>query len=259
MATYTYVSKEQELWEAVRHSDMSQAWKLLLGGANPNAIDETNGFTPLIYVCADGNIALAMLLFTRGADINARDNIGQTSLHKAAMNDHMRIVTFLLKANAKLDILDKMNRSAEGLAFQHGHLPIFRLLVGVKGGAVEKRSSLISTASDVSAKIMKKEEAKRDREQKKLDQKESTLLQKENELKEKIEALSEQKEMLQAIPEAQRSKKDIQNLIQVTNRLNKLQLKSEENVNKIRLVRSTSFDNHPADKGQAWIEFVKSK
>jgi len=247
-----------ELWEAIRTKDLTNSWRILLAGTNPNVRDSSTGFTPLHAVCLDGNVALAMLLFTKGADVNAKDSSGQTPLHKACVCGHLQIVTFLIKANANAEILDNMNRSAEELAFQHGHLPIFRLLVGIKGGG-EKRVSVISAVSHDSAKAMKKEQEKRERERKKLEYKEKKLIEEESELQEKINGLTDEKERLEAITEVQRTKKEKQALVQITAKLQKLQLKCDENTDKIKVVRSSTFENHPSDKGQAWIDFVKEE
>jgi len=245
------------LWEAIRTKDLTTAWKVLLGGTNPNVREETHGFTPLHVVCLDGNVALAMLLFTKDADVNARDNSGQTPMHKACMCGHMQIVTFLLKAKANSEILDNSNRSPEELAIQHGHLPIFRLLVGIKTG--DNRSSLLTEVSTTTAKAMRKEQEKRERNRKKLKQKEQKLTELDEEIQEKMVNLTENKNQLMAIPEQQQSKKEKQNLVQISGKLAKLQLQIEKNAEKIRTIRGSNFEEHPTDKGQAWIDYVKQE
>eukprot|EP01036_Dinobryon_divergens_P032108 gene32108-41634_t len=51
--------------------------------------------------------ASVKLLLDMGADIEAKDNVGQTALHKAARHDHHVIVNLLLDMGADIEAKDK--------------------------------------------------------------------------------------------------------------------------------------------------------
>jgi len=251
-----------ELWESIRTKELNTAWQLLHQGTNPNVRDQSTGMTPLIWACLEGNVALVMLLFTKGASVDAQDHLGQTALHKAVSQGHLQITTFLLKAKASTEIQDNQNRTAEQLAFETHHLECFRLLVGVKGGA-EKRSSLLSSVSHANAKASKKEQEKKEKQRKVLEKKEKKLQEKGLEIQDKIADLNYERERLQAIPDDQISKKEKKAMLQLFNKLTKLQTENEKYTGKLRTIRlgvisETNQDSDNNDKGQHWIDLVQS-
>jgi len=231
-------------WEAIHKKDMTITWGLLLeGGINPNVrdTDGNDGLTPLHAASQDGDVALAMLLVSKGADFNLRDNMGQTPLHKGAMCGHLQIVTLLVKAGAKTDILDKMDRTAEELAFQHNNMQIFRFLISlredgikemnkpgekIKEKQVAKREGLIRSITSVSKKQVVQEDQRQRREREKEQRRQA-------EIQDKIEILLIEKERLQSIPEKLQSKRDKLGLTQVLNKLEKLNTQSEKSVRRL--------------------------
>lgn len=62
-----------------------------------NAEDEEYGNTPLHYAAQKGFLELAELLLSRGADINARENIGRTPFFRANSAGHKDVADFLRK------------------------------------------------------------------------------------------------------------------------------------------------------------------
>jgi ankyrin repeat protein len=58
---------------------------LIEKGANVNAT--RYGETPLHSAAEGGNAETAKLLIEKGADVNAKDDNGETPLHKASKND----------------------------------------------------------------------------------------------------------------------------------------------------------------------------
>ena len=59
---------------------------LLEAGAEPNTREEWRGFTPLHYAALWGNTEAIEALVTAGADIEARNFLGETPLHQAAQS-----------------------------------------------------------------------------------------------------------------------------------------------------------------------------
>ncbi len=81
--------------------------------------------------CRNGHTDVAELLLARGADVNAKEILGGTGLHWAAINGHKETVAFLLAHGADLTIRDvKFHSTAEGWAAEGGHDEIRDLLRG---------------------------------------------------------------------------------------------------------------------------------
>jgi len=66
--------------------------------------------TPLLLAAANGHLSVVEYLINQKADINAKDDIGNTHLHYAAVNGHLSVVEYLI--NQKADINAK-NKSVE--------------------------------------------------------------------------------------------------------------------------------------------------
>jgi ankyrin repeat protein len=144
-----------------KHLPLLEAVSVLIDeGSNVNAKNFTES-TPLhVSVCAK-SLNSARLLITRHADIDIRDKLGQTPLHRAASNDleitrlllearanvnamredgfrplHMaahaeclEIATLLIEKGADADALDLGGEAALHLAAVNGDINILKLLV----------------------------------------------------------------------------------------------------------------------------------
>ncbi len=79
-------------------------------------VDEPGGkekMTPLVYACQEGNALLAMLLLTRGADVNyRRPRDGATPLMLASGWGNAGIVRTLLGEGARVDAVDSTGAAA---------------------------------------------------------------------------------------------------------------------------------------------------
>ena len=87
---------------------IAAAQVLLEAGANPNARDQW-GQTPLHRAAAHLTASLLLIepLLAAGADLDARDKKGRTPLHLAAANEYTSAVDALIDAGADLDARDK--------------------------------------------------------------------------------------------------------------------------------------------------------
>jgi ankyrin repeat protein len=96
-------------------------------GANVNARDDL-GDTPLILVAQYDHTATARLLLERGADVNARDKQGMTALMEAAKGGHAAAVELLLGHGAQSEGKTSYGETALSLARENGHTDCERLL-----------------------------------------------------------------------------------------------------------------------------------
>src|ERR1700683_4910109 len=114
----------ESLWAAIRNGDAKVAKALLEKGANVNAKNEI-GITALWIAATTGKAQLVELLVGAGADVNARDGIWyETPLSLAVGAAHADVVTTLVRSGAK-DIDAAVVRAASG-----GKLPVLRAVLG---------------------------------------------------------------------------------------------------------------------------------
>ena len=242
---------ESRFWSAITSKDLASAFSLLYSGVNPNSVHESTGSTPMHFACREGDVALSMLLFTKGANVNTRDLSGQTPLHCAALGGHGQIITFLLKAGVDVAVQDNTHQLAEELAFHHNHTAVFRMLLNARLGLHDQQTQKEGAGSRSTLKKLQKEE----KEQKLLERQEKKLLDKDHSLKQELLELSFEKTRLEAIPSHLATKKDKASLAQVQRQLSKLDSKHQTYSQDIKEVRRTSFEGS-SDKGSAWLAFV---
>jgi ankyrin repeat protein len=68
-------------------------------------------------------------LIAAGADLNARDMLGKTALHKAASAGYTEIAKDLIEAGAALEARDNLDRTPFHLAASWGHTEIAKALI----------------------------------------------------------------------------------------------------------------------------------
>uniref|UniRef100_A0A452SSU8 Ankyrin repeat domain 52 n=1 Tax=Ursus americanus TaxID=9643 RepID=A0A452SSU8_URSAM len=103
-------------------------------GANVNAKD-TLWLTPLHRAAASRNEKVLGLLLAHSADVNARDKLWQTPLHVAAANRATKCAEALAPLLSSLNVADRSGRSALHHAVHSGHLETVSLLLN-KGASL---------------------------------------------------------------------------------------------------------------------------
>ena len=99
--------------------------------ADPDSSD-SQGFTPLVFACAHGNIRIATLLLQARANINQQSNDGFTALTEACYSEtpHDDLVRLLVQSGADISIKEsKLQRTALMLAAERGHTSIVQYLL----------------------------------------------------------------------------------------------------------------------------------
>jgi ankyrin repeat protein len=85
--------------DAARIGRIDAVKQHLAAGTDVNAKDVV-GMTPLHRATYQGYKEIAELLIAKGADVNAKNNSGWTPLHEAAYKGHMEIVELLITKGA---------------------------------------------------------------------------------------------------------------------------------------------------------------
>ncbi|XP_049815987.1 26S proteasome non-ATPase regulatory subunit 10-like [Schistocerca nitens] len=85
--------------------------------------------TRLIYAAEEGAVEDLQALLVAGANVGARDEIGQTALHWAAQWGHTDSVKCLLEAGAEVDARSDGQSTPLHLAAERGHSAVVRLLL----------------------------------------------------------------------------------------------------------------------------------
>ena len=96
-------SRGDELCEAAAAGDIEAVKAELNEGADPNARDSELGATPLSWATLFNHVEVAEFLIQKGADVNARNRDGGTSLHGAAFLGHADIAALLIQKGADVN------------------------------------------------------------------------------------------------------------------------------------------------------------
>ncbi|HXC30472.1 MAG TPA: ankyrin repeat domain-containing protein [Stellaceae bacterium] len=118
---------------AAKANDVGKVRQLLSDGASPNQTDEDNATTGMHITAASGNLQIMAILYKAGADINIRNNVGDSPLDLAAQHDQLEAVKLLLEMKARVNDQDKNGMTALMFAAKIGDVEMVRYLLD--GGA----------------------------------------------------------------------------------------------------------------------------
>ena len=130
------------LYEAVTAGHKEIVELLLRAGANPDAADLDDGWTPLIVAAKLGYSSIADLLIRNKANVNVTNSARENALMHAAYQEHLSIVEMLIDAGAELDAVNDQGMTA------------LMMSLGKYGNA-EIAIKLIKAGSDVNRTDMK--------------------------------------------------------------------------------------------------------
>ena len=105
--------------------DENQIINLIDKGADVNAHEKDNGATPLMLACGsydydklgNGNLRIAKFLIENGADINCRNEFGDTPLMVACQYKNLEAVKFLIENDADIHAKDNFDNTALNKAY----------------------------------------------------------------------------------------------------------------------------------------------
>ena len=83
--------------------DIETVKQHLAAGTDVNAKGSMNGWTPLHYAALDSHKEIAELLISKGADVNAKNYIGETPLIMASGMHHKEVVELLIAKGADVN------------------------------------------------------------------------------------------------------------------------------------------------------------
>ena len=123
--------------EAQRHA---MEWVRSNVDSDTADLDERDslGYTPLHRVADDGFADAAALLLEHGADTEARDNDQATPLLLAAGGGYADVLSMLLRHGARIDALDQYGLGALHYAAESGHVDALRFLLA-RGASAQVR------------------------------------------------------------------------------------------------------------------------
>ena len=105
---------EKMLWEGIHGNDLRKvAWALNLGlGVEA----ELNGYSPLSLAVLRGNVEVAELLISAGANVNTKDNMGELPLYWAVWMGNIALAEYLISAGADVNAKNNDGESPLSLA-----------------------------------------------------------------------------------------------------------------------------------------------
>ena len=134
---YTTVLADS-LHEVAREGDVEGLKQFLDQGADLEQRDET-GETLLISAALAGQFGVIEMLIAKGADIHARNDGGLTALHAAAYAGHPDVAALLIKHGTDVnDSANRLSTTSLHLAAEENQLAVVELLIA-NGAAVETK------------------------------------------------------------------------------------------------------------------------
>ncbi len=120
---------------AIEKGDLEAVQALVQGGSKADTLIEygEHKITPLMKACWDGEMDIAKYLIDQGANVNAADDQGATSLSNAVNRDRPEFVQLLIDHGAKVNIKDVREFTPASQAAASGNVEIVKILA--KAGA----------------------------------------------------------------------------------------------------------------------------
>ncbi len=119
----------QNIPRAAKANDVGKIRQLLGDGASPNQTDEDGATTGMHVAAATGNLQIMAILYKAGADINARDTVGDSPLDLAAEHGQLEAAKLLLEMKARVNDQDKNGMTALMFAAKVGDVEMVHYML----------------------------------------------------------------------------------------------------------------------------------
>ena len=150
----------EAFWEAINTNELSVAWQVLSQNSTIDVNETQDGQTALHFAAEHQDVALTMLLYMKGADLNAKDSQGQTPLHKAAQAGNYQLVAFLVKAGANATSQDAGGKRPSFYAAGSGSPSTAELLTVAEADPQKAKVMASANVKDTESHRAKKAEEK---------------------------------------------------------------------------------------------------
>ncbi|KAG7388389.1 hypothetical protein PHYPSEUDO_012597 [Phytophthora pseudosyringae] len=131
LAAIKTAKQRKRLLEVVTKGDLAEVMDALNAGADL-AAKNSLGQSPAYAAAANGFHHVLTLLLERGASANDVALDGTSPLHAACENNHDRAAKILLKYNARVDVAALNGYTPLHLAAKHGHAEIVSILLSAR-------------------------------------------------------------------------------------------------------------------------------
>ncbi|MEM7176041.1 MAG: ankyrin repeat domain-containing protein, partial [Chlamydiota bacterium] len=118
---------KKQWWKAVENG-YENTVKHILAHYNVDVNAKMGGWPPLHYAAFYNSKEVAKILLQHGADVNAKNEDGETPLHYAAFYNNKEVADLLINAGADKNIKDNDNQTPLDLARKEGHKEMIDLL-----------------------------------------------------------------------------------------------------------------------------------
>lgn len=122
-----FATPDDDILDASKNGDLPKAEAALKAGADVNA-KNNKGETALIGASKNGYLEIVTMLIANKADVNAKDSYSNTALMRASEFGHLEIVKILIENNADVNAIGGIYGTALIAASREGHLEIVKLL-----------------------------------------------------------------------------------------------------------------------------------
>lgn len=106
------VEPSSPLVAAAFRNNPDEVKKLLIKGADVDEVDKDVDATALAEAVAHGNLEMVTTLIDAGADVNRRNNLGQTALMFLTDDSNVAVVRALIAAGAEVNLRDESDQTA---------------------------------------------------------------------------------------------------------------------------------------------------
>lgn len=144
--------KESFLWAAAQAGNTEDCESLLAIGADINW-KNNDGDTPLLIACRRGHISTIETLLVHGADVNIIGNDSLSSLHICCLRGDYHAFNMILNANPNLSIKTKDGKTPLQLAESLGHENMISRILSLQSSSSSSSSITGNRSNNIRPRV----------------------------------------------------------------------------------------------------------